>query len=257
MTRRPRLAFVFAIVAILAVPAVSFAQVRVIISGGFSAAYREALPEFERSTGIRVATTSGASQGAGPDTIGAQLRRGDAADVVILSREGLDELIAGGRIVAGSDVDLAVTLIGLAVRAGAPAPDIGTIDAFRQALLTAKTIAVPSSTGGLYVINALLPRLGIADRVVVKTSTRGAAAVAMVAAGDAAVAIQPVSELLSAPGVEFVGAIPAGVQFESVYSAAIVAGSANMAASRRLLAFLSSERAAAAITKSGMTPSRR
>jgi hypothetical protein len=87
-------------------PTVSFAQVKVIMSGGFSAAYQEVLPELERTAGIKVTTRRGPSQGNGPNTIGAQLRRGVPADVVIMS-EGLDELIAEGRIVAGTDLDLA------------------------------------------------------------------------------------------------------------------------------------------------------
>src|SRR6266566_294804 len=116
----------FIIAAVFAVPTASFAQLKVIASGGFSAAYREALPEFERTAGVTVTTTSGASQGSGPNTIGAQLRRGVPADVVIMSREGLNELIAEGKIVARSDVDLAQTPLGLSVRAGAPKPDIST-----------------------------------------------------------------------------------------------------------------------------------
>src|SRR5208282_3143084 len=128
----------------------ALAQVNVIMSGGFATAYQSALPEFERTTGIAVTTGSGASQGNGPETIGAQLRRGVPADMVIMSREGLDELIAGGRIVAGTDVDLAKTPLGVAVRAGAPKPDIGTVDAFRQTLLNAKSIVVPGSTTGIY-----------------------------------------------------------------------------------------------------------
>src|ERR1700682_1941514 len=90
---------------ILAWPAASLAQVKVIMSGGFSAAYRDLLPQLEKAAGISINTTSGASQGNGPNTIGAQLRRGVPADVVIMSREGLDDLIREGRIVAGTDVD--------------------------------------------------------------------------------------------------------------------------------------------------------
>ena len=104
--------------AVLALPTSSFAQINVIISGGFSAAYREVLPAFERTTGIAVTTASGASQGNGPDTISALLRRGEPADVVIMNRQGLAELIAQGRIVPETDLDLAQTLIGVAVRAG-------------------------------------------------------------------------------------------------------------------------------------------
>lgn len=100
---------IFVIAAVFATPIASLAQVNVIVSGGFSAAYRELLPELEKAAGIRVNTASEASQGNGPNTIGAQLRRGVPADVVIMSREGLDELIAEGRIVARTDVDLAQT----------------------------------------------------------------------------------------------------------------------------------------------------
>src|SRR3954471_17792186 len=96
---------VIAIAAALALPHASFAQVKVIISGGFSSAYHEMLPEFQRATGIAVTTTSGASQGKGPDTISAQLGRGVQADVVIMAREGLSQLTGDGRIVKGTEVD--------------------------------------------------------------------------------------------------------------------------------------------------------
>jgi molybdate transport system substrate-binding protein len=100
-------------------PQGAHAQMKVLISGGFSGAYQKLLPEFEQVTGIKVKTGSGASQGDGPQTIGAQLARGEKADVVILSREGLDALIAAKRIAAGTDIDLATVGIGVAVRAGA------------------------------------------------------------------------------------------------------------------------------------------
>jgi molybdate transport system substrate-binding protein len=131
-----RLAFVIA--AVLALPTASFAQVKVIISGGFSAAYRDLLPEFERTSGVKVTTSSGASVGDGPNTIPGQIRRGVPADVVILSREGLVDLIKEGRTVAGTDTDLARSLIGMIVRAGAPRPDISTVEAFKQTLVRAK-----------------------------------------------------------------------------------------------------------------------
>jgi molybdate transport system substrate-binding protein len=124
-------------------------QVNVLISGGFSGAYEELLPEFERTSGIKVATGSGASQGTGPQTIAEQLARGVPSDVVILSREGLGELIAAKRIVAGTDVDLARVPVGVAVPAGAPRPDVTTVEAFKQVLLKAKTVAVPGSTSGI------------------------------------------------------------------------------------------------------------
>lgn len=136
---------VIGLAAVLAVPTPSYAQVKVIISGGFFPAYREVIPEFERAAGITVTTASGASQGTGPDTIGAMLRRGEVADVVIMNRSGLEELLAQGRIVTGTDRNLAQTLIGVAVRAGASKPDISTVDAFKQSLLRAKTVASPGT----------------------------------------------------------------------------------------------------------------
>src|SRR5271170_3428524 len=128
------------VIALLAWPAASFAQLNVIMSGGFASAYQEILPEFEKSTGITVTTARGQSQGNGPNAIGAQLRRGVPADVVIMSKEGLDQLIADGRIVAGTDVDLARTPLGVSVQAGAHKPDIATVDAFKESLLRAKSI---------------------------------------------------------------------------------------------------------------------
>jgi molybdate transport system substrate-binding protein len=120
----------------------SIREVSVLISGGFSGAYEQLLPEFERTRGIKVMTRSGASQGVGPQTIAAQLARGVSADVVILSREGLGELMAANRIVAGTDVDLARVPLGVAVRPGTPKPDVSTVEAVKQLLLRAKTVAV-------------------------------------------------------------------------------------------------------------------
>jgi molybdate transport system substrate-binding protein len=248
---------VLAIATLLVFPTAALAQVKVIMSGGFTAAYQQVLPEFERTTGIRVTTASGASQGKGPDTIGAQLRRGVPADVVILSKEGLGELIAEGKIIAGTDVDLAQTLIGVAVRAGTPKPDISTVDAFKQALLHAKSVVLPGSTTGIYLTTELFPRLGIADKIVVKITARGMESTSMVAAGDADIAVQPVSELLHVAGVYFVGTIPLEVQYVSVFTAAVVTGSKESEASKRLIAFLASDRASMAIKNSGMEPPRR
>jgi molybdate transport system substrate-binding protein len=124
-------------------PVSASAQLKVIISGGFAGAYEQLLPDFERTSGIKVTTGSGSSQGTGPQTIGAQLAHGVAADVVILSREGLNELIAANRIAAGTDVDLGRVSLGVAVRAMAPKPDVSTVEAFKKVLLKAKAVAVP------------------------------------------------------------------------------------------------------------------
>lgn len=246
---------VLAIGAALALPTVSSAQVKVIISGGFAPAYREVLPEFERTSGILVTTASGASQGTGLDTIGAMLRRGEPADVVILNRQGLAVLTADGKIVVGTEVDLAESLIGMAVRAGSPKPDISTVDAFRQTLMRAKKVAVPGSFASGFA--EVLRRLGISTAIEVEIPSRGTESVAMVARGAVHFSIQPVSEILHMPGVEFAGTLPTELQHRAVYAAAIVAGSKQAEASRRLIAFLSSDAATAAIKRSGMEPSRR
>jgi molybdate transport system substrate-binding protein len=243
--------FIYAAMVAFALPAVALAQLNVITSGGFFFAYQELVPEFEKSTGILVTTLRGPSQGTGPNTIGAQLRRGVAADVVIMSRAGLNELIADGRIVAGTDVDLARTSLGLAIRAGASKPDIGSVDALKQTLLRATSVAYESSTIP-YMRERLLPQLGIANAVIPKSIKDGAPAVA---SGAADVVIAPVSELLHAPGVDYVGAIPSEVQSPETFSAAIVAESKEREAAKGLIRFLTSEHARTAIRDSGMQPS--
>ena len=250
-SKRCRFEFVVVIAAALALPAESSAQLNVITSGGFAAAFQQIVPQFEKSTGIKVTTARGASQGNGPNTIGAQLRRGVPADVVIMSKEGLNDLIAEDKIVPGTAVDLAQTPLGVAVRAGASKPDISTVEAFKQTLLRAKSITFPSSTTGIYMTAKLFPKLGIAAELAQKITNTGVAAVAK---GDAEIAIQPVSELLHAPGIDFVGTIPKEIQYISIFSVAMVAGGKKVEASRRLIAFLKSEPAAKAIRDSGMEP---
>lgn len=230
---------------------------RVIISGGFSGPYRQLLPAFETATGITVTTLSGASQGKGPETIAAQLGRGVAVDVAILSREGLSELMAAGRIVDGTDVDLATAALGAAVRAGTRRPDISTVAAFKQALLSAKVVAVPASTSGIYLTDELFPRLGIADKLNTRITPRGSQSSALVAAGDADIAVQPTSELVREPGLDYLGPIPDELQLVQTFCGAIVAGSKALEASRALIAFLASERAAVAIRSNGMQPARK
>ena len=235
-------------------PASSSSEVKVIISGGFSTAYRQLLPQFEKESGISVTTGSGASQGKGPTTIASQLERGEPFDVVILSREGLGELMAAGRIQAGSDVDLATAAIGVAVRAGAPRPDVTSIAGFKRALLEAKLIAVPQSTSGIFLVETVFPKLGVADRIKARMYERGSQSAAAVVSGEADLAVQPVSELLSVSGVDYVGQIADELQLIQMFSAAIVKGSKQADAAEQLIRFLASERAAPAIRKNGMEP---
>jgi molybdate transport system substrate-binding protein len=140
------------------------------------------------------------------------------------------------------------------VRAGAPKPDVGTVEAFKRVVTGARTVAVPASTSGIFLVKEVFPRLGIADKVSVKMTPRGTGATAMVANGEADIGLLPVSEILHAHGVAHAGVIHEDIQLIQVFSAAMVAGSKQPDAARRLIDFLASDRAASAIEKAGMEP---
>ena len=228
--------------AVFGLAASSFAQgqLTVIISGGFNAAYREALPEFEKSTGIAVTTTMAFSQGDG-DTVAKQLARGVAADVVILAKEGLAD-IAADKIVAATKVDLADTPTGVSVRAGYPKPDISTVEAFKQMLHRAKIVAIPPSTVGLH-LKATVSTAGH----VKKWRGRPRRTTARVEGERTSRSVRSAS--CSTSKLRNVGTI----ERDSVHLGllgAVVAGQRNLKR-RKLLAYLSSDKAAAAIKKSG------
>lgn len=242
-----------AITLVLALPASLPAQITVISSGGFSASYEELLPQFEKSTGITVTTLRGESQGDGPNTIDGELRGGPPADVVIMSREGLAEQLAEGRIVVGSDVDLASVPLGVGVRTGAPHPDISTVNAFKQTLLRAKSIGI-QSTSAIYLKTRVFPQLGISADLEDKLSDAPAAEVA---GGRVEMAVLPVSEILPVRGVDLVGTIPANLQFVQVFAAAVVKGTQNPEAAKRLIDFLASAEATPTVEEMGMQRPRR
>ncbi|MDB5954672.1 substrate-binding domain-containing protein [Ramlibacter sp.] len=256
MTNLRNALFVFAtsIAALGPIGAAAQQPVQVIISGGFSGPYERLVRAFEQASGVKVVTGSGASQGSGPQTIAAQLQRGVPADVVILSREGLQNLIAAGRIARGSDVDLARTPLGVAVRAGAAKPAVATVDEFKALMLRAHGVAVPSSTSGIFLAKDVFPRLGLADKVPLQATPRGAEAAALVAEGKAEIAVMPVSEIVHAPGVELAGVIAPEIQLNQVFAAAQTSTSTQPEAARKLIAFLASPEAAADIANGGMEP---
>lgn len=235
-------------------PGYAMEKLVVMISGGFSLAYHRVLPEFERRTGITVTTLSGASQGTGPKTIKFQLERGTDVDVVILSKEGLDELMAAGRIAGGSEVELASVPLGAAVRQGSPKPDISSVDALKRTLLGARLLALPGSTSGIFMRDDVLPRLGIADKVTSKLFARGVESTAAVAAGEADLAIGPVSEIVHQPGIELVGVLPDEVQLIQVFTASMVKTAHNPQAAKKLIEYLMSDQTAAAMKGAGMQP---
>jgi len=241
----------FSITAIL-ISTSSMAQLQVIISGGFSSPYQQMLPQFEKNTGISVKTLSGASQGTGPKTIKAQLEAGASVDVVILSREGLAELVALGRIMPGTDVDLAIAPLGAAVPLGSARPDISTVANFTEALLRANSIVVPGSTSGIYLTTELFPKLGVAKKISVKITERGSQATSLLAAKEAAMAIQPSSELVNVAGIDFIGRLPNEIQLLQIFTIAITKDSTQVEAAKKLIQFLTSPAAAVPVQNSGM-----
>ena len=149
--------------ALMLTGAASAAEVRVMISGGLTAAYRALVPEFERSTGHKVLTAYGPSMGTTVNAIPIRLERGEPADVLIMVGYALDDLAKQGKVISDSRVELVKSPIGVAVKSGTPKPDISTADALKRALLAAKTIAYSDSASGVYVSTEMFGKLGIAD----------------------------------------------------------------------------------------------
>ena len=223
-------------------------------SGTFTAAYLELRPQLERSLKGKIVTIT-TSMGVGSDSIPSRLERGEAVDVVIVADDTLNELIKNGRVLADSRVELARSGIGMAVRAGAPKPDISSVDALTRTLLQAKSIAYSASVSGQYLTTELFQRLGIADQVMGKSRRIDRERVgAVVARGEAEIGFQQISELLPEPGIDFVGPLPPEVQRVTVFSAGVAAGSKNADAARALIRFLASSEAAGTVAKSGLEP---
>jgi molybdate transport system substrate-binding protein len=230
----------------------------VMTSGGFTAAYNELTPQFERDTGHKVNTAYGASMGAASDSIPSRLGRGEPADIVILARPALDALVAQGHVVAGSQVDLVRSLIGFAVRAGTPKPDISSVDALKRTLLDAPSIAYSASASGTYYETELLKTLGIEEQVKPKSKRILSERVGtVVARGDAALGLQQVSELLPIEGIQFIGVLPPEVQRMTVFSAGVTTKAREPEAARQLIAFFQAPAAAPTIVKSGLEPAGR
>jgi ABC-type molybdate transport system substrate-binding protein len=252
--RFSRVAALTAAIAVLAAGAARADDVRVMTSGAFTAALLDLTAEFERSTHHKIVVVT-TTMGTGSTSIASRLQRGEPADVVIVNADALDEFIKGGTVAAASRVDVARSAFGMAVRAGAPVPDVSSVDAFKRALLEAKSIAYSASVSGAYLSTELFQQLGIADRVLPKARRiEGERVGNVVARGEAEVGFQQISELLPVPGITLTGPLPPGVQRVTVFSAGIAAKAPSPDAARALLAFLTSAAAAPAIIKSGMEP---
>jgi molybdate transport system substrate-binding protein len=176
-------------------------------------------------------------------------------DVVIIVGEALDGLIRNGKVIAASKTDLAQVVIGMAVRAGAPKPDISTVEALKRTLLAAKSIAYSDSASGVYLSTVLFARLGIADQIKDKSKMIPATPVGeVVASGECEIGFQAMSELIPIEGIDLVGPIPAEAQKTVTFSAGIAAGAKQPDAGAALIKYLASPDAIPAIVKSGMVP---
>jgi molybdate transport system substrate-binding protein len=247
------------VAALLLTGPASAADVHVMISAGFHGVYSELGPAFERSSGHRLVTTRGPSMGDSPEAIPTRLARGEAADVVIMDGGSADELAKRGVVRAESKVELAKSQIGMVVRAGAAKPEIGTVEAFRNALLAAKSIAYSDSGSGTYLSTKLFAKLGVAEQVAgksrkVRGPPSGEPVAAVVARGEAEIGFQQVAELIHVPGVTFVGTIPAELQPGHSFAGAVTSTARQPEAASALLRFLASPEAAPVVLKAGLTP---
>jgi molybdate transport system substrate-binding protein len=233
----------------------SAAEVRVMISGGLTAAYKVLVPEFERATGHTVLTAYGPSMGTTPNAIPIRLERGEPVDVLIMVGYALGDLAKQGKVNPDSRVDLVKSPIGIAVKSGAPKPDIASADALKRALLAAKSVAYSDSASGVYVSTEMFAKLGVADEMKDKARKIPATPVGeIVARGDAEIGFQQISELLPVAGVDIVGPLPPELQKITMFSAGIATVSKEPDAGKALIKFLASPAASAAIVKSGMEP---
>jgi molybdate transport system substrate-binding protein len=246
----------FAIVAaLLLAPAANAAEVRVMISGGLTAAFNALVPEFEKQTGNKVLVAYGPSMGTTTNAIPVRLERGEPADVLIMVGYALADLAKKGKVIADSQVDLVKSPIGVAVKTGATKPDISSVDAVKRALLAAKTIAYSDSASGVYVSTEMFRKLGIEEEMKGKARQIPATPVGeIVAKGEAEIGFQQISELKPIAGIDVVGPLPAELQKITVFSAGIATVSKEPDAGKALIKFLASPAARAEIIKSGMDP---
>jgi molybdate transport system substrate-binding protein len=235
------------------------ADVHVMISAGFYNVYSELGPAFERASGHHLVTTRGPSMGDSPESIPTRLARGEAADVVILDGGAADALGKRGLLHADSKIELARSLVGMVVPAGAAKPDISSVEAFRSTLLAARSIAYSDSGSGTYLSTTLFPRLGVADQIAgksrkVRGPPSGEPVASVVARGEAEIGFQQVSELIHVPGVTFVGTLPAEVQPIFSFAGALTSTVQQPEAASALIRFLASPEAATVVSKAGLLP---
>ncbi len=234
---------------------VTTTEFRVMTSGAFTAAHLALIPQLQRLTQKTVITAS-TSMGTGENALPNRLKRGEVVDIVIVADTVQRQFIADGVVLAEGCMPVARSVIGMAVRAGAPKPDISSVEALKRTLLQAKSIGYSASVSGQYLTTELVQRLGIADQVLSKSHLVGGGerVGAVVARGELEIGFQQISELLPVPGIAHITPLPPELQKVSVFSVGVAASSPDAALAREVIRFLASRAAAEAITQSGLEP---
>lgn len=226
-------------------------DLKVLTAGAFKPVVAALAPVFEQRTGHRLTIDN--------DTAGALQKRignGEAFDLVVLTPAAIEQLATAGKVKTGTSVRLARVAIGVAVKQGAPAPDISSVDRFRQALLDARAVAYidPAAGGssGVY-LSQLFVKMGIAPQVQAKAVLVPGGLVAQrLVTGEADLAVHQVSEILAVPGATLVGPIPAEVQNYTVYAGAVGTAAHEPSAAQQFLALLGSAEAREVLAQKGM-----
>lgn len=227
----------------------------VLSSGGIMGAFNAISSDYEQRTGVRLVAEAAPSMGATPQAIPNRLARNEPADVVLMVGSALDKLIKNGQIDPKSRVDLGKSYIAMAVRHGAPKPDISTMEAFKQTLVDSTSIAYSDSASGVYLSRVLFNQMHIGELMQTKSRMIPATPVGeVVARGEAQLGFQQLSELKQVEGIDIVGLIPDQAQQMTLYSGGVSSRSTHPEQAKQLLEYLGSLAAADAIKKSGLDP---
>ena len=227
----------------------------VLVSGGFRSSYEALIPVFEKSTGTHFVMEQSPSMGKTHEAVQQRLDRGEPADVLVMVGSALQQLETKGYVLPGSTVELALSPIGCAVKAGADVPDINDDESFRKALLATKSIAYSDSASGEYIQSTLFKKLNIENQMKGKVRQVPATPVGeLVAKGEVEIGFQEVAELLPVPGITFVGKIPVDLELLTPFSAGIAKKSQHVEIARKLITFLASSDHTRTIREKGLEP---
>jgi molybdate transport system substrate-binding protein len=226
------------------------AKIGLFCSNSLRGALSDLLPAFERASGHQVEVSYDPGK-----VMMERIARGETADAIIIGGGAIDQLVKQGKVAAGTPRPYASCGIGVAVKAGAAKPDIGSVEAFKRALRAAKAIAwTQQGASGIY-FSGLIERLGIADEIRAKAARQPGGLIAeQLVDGRADLAIQQIPELMAVPGAELVGPLPKEIQQVTDSSAGIFAGSKNAKAAEELLSFLASPASKTVLKARGLEP---